>query len=67
MAVALSALESARGLVRASAVIYKGETTPLGSLLASSTATGSQEADDIRRLVADIWRKLVVVFEQRIK
>ena len=67
IALAPSALEAARGLLHASAIVYTGENSPPGCLLASSTATGSNETDDIRRLVGDVRRKLLSVLEKRIK
>ena len=67
IAMAPTALEAAHGLLLASAVIYTGEDTPPGCLLASSTATGSQDSNDIRMLVADVRREMLFIFEKRIK
>ena len=64
---AASAYQAASALLEAVAVIYTGEETPPGCLLASATATGSLAAADVQRAVAGIRRNLSAQLAGRIE
>jgi AcrR family transcriptional regulator len=49
-----TARDAARDLLTAAATRFTGEATPRGCLLASATASGSPEAAEVQRAVADI-------------
>ncbi len=51
---AQSAYAAASGMLMACAILYTGEATPPGCLLASSTASGSEPQADVRAAVAGI-------------
>ena len=64
---ATSAFEVASELLDAVAITYTGEDTPSGCLLASATATGSPDAIDVQRVVADIRQGLAAQLATRIR
>ena len=53
-----SSLEAARSILEGAVVTFTGDDTPPGCLLASSTATGSAAAADVREAVAAYRRDL---------
>ena len=53
-----SSLEAARSILEGTVVTFTGNETPPGCLLASSTATGSAAAADVREAVAGYRRDL---------
>jgi AcrR family transcriptional regulator len=63
---AASAYDAARDLLLACAQSFTGVDTPRGCLVASSTATGSQEAEDVRAIVSSIRNNTRAVLKQRI-
>lgn len=62
-----SAFHAASTLLQAVAIAFTGDETPPGCLLASATATGSREADEVRRVVASIRRRLAARLVSRIE
>ena len=52
MADAPTAREAVVGMLRGAAILYTGETTPPGCLLASAAATGSLDAAEVRDALA---------------
>jgi AcrR family transcriptional regulator len=67
MADAPTAREAVAGMLRGAAVLYTGETTPPGCLLASATATGSPEAAEVRSAVAAERRQVRDIIIERIE
>jgi AcrR family transcriptional regulator len=67
MADAPTAREAVAEMLRGAAVLYTGETTPPGCLLASATATGSPEAAEVRKAAAAERRNLRDVIVRRIE
>lgn len=64
---AASSFDAASDLLEAVAVAFTGDETPPGCLLASATATGSPEANDVRCVVASIRGGLAARFVSRIE
>lgn len=64
---AFSSLEAARTLLDGAVVTFTGDETPPGCLLASSTATGSAAAADVREAVAGYRRDLRDLLVARIE
>ena len=62
-----TARDAARDLLTSAARTYTGATTPKGCLLASATASGSSDAADVREVVADIRRRIVIQLRKRIE
>jgi AcrR family transcriptional regulator len=67
MANAPTAREAVAGMLRGAAVLYTGEATPPGCLLASATATGSPEAAEVREAVAAERRQVRDIIIRRIE
>lgn len=67
MARAPSAREAVAEMLRGAAVLYTGDTTPRGCLLASAAATGSPEAADVRVVVAAQRRAVRDIIIRRIE
>nr|WP_275588790.1 TetR/AcrR family transcriptional regulator [Croceicoccus hydrothermalis] len=64
---AANSREAARTVLERAAVAFTGDDTPRGCLLASSTATGSDAAADVREAVAAYRRDLRDILEARIE
>ena len=62
-----SSLEAARSILEGAVVTFTGNDTPPGCLLASSTATGSAAAADVREAVAGYRRDLRDLLAKRIE
>ena len=62
-----SSLEAARSILEGAVVSFTGDDTPAGCLLASSTATGSAAAADVRESVAGYRRDLRNLLVARIE
>ena len=62
-----SSLEAARKILEGATVTFTGDDTPPGCLLASSTATGSAAAADVRDAVAGYRRDLRDLLTARIE
>jgi AcrR family transcriptional regulator len=62
-----TAFDAARGMMMAAATAFTGDTTPKGCLLASATASGSAEAADVQRAVADIREAIAARLRLRIE
>ena len=62
-----SSLDAARSILKGAVVIFTGNDTPAGCLLASSTATGSAAAADVREAVAGYRRDLRDLLVARIE
>ena len=62
-----SSLEAAREILEGATVTFTGEHTPPGCLLASSTATGTAAAADVREVVAGYRRDLRDLLAARIE
>ena len=60
-------LEAARSILEGAIVTFTGDDTPPGCLLASSTATGSAAAADVREAVAGYRRNLHDLLRARIE
>ncbi|MBS1301998.1 TetR/AcrR family transcriptional regulator [Loktanella sp. SALINAS62] len=67
MAVAPTARDAVAQMLRGAAILYTGETTPPGCLLASSAATGSPDAAYVRDAVAAERRKVRNIVIRRIE
>lgn len=67
MADAPTAREAVTEMLRRAAVLYTGETTPPGCLLASAAATGSPEAAVVRDAVAAERRGVRAIIIRRIE
>jgi AcrR family transcriptional regulator len=67
MAEAPTAREAVEGMLRGAAILYTGETTPPGCLLASAAATGSAEAAEVRAAVAAERRQVRDTIIRRIE
>ena len=65
--VAPNSLEAARTILEGAVVTFTGEHTPPGCLLASSTATGTAAAADVREAVAAYRRELRDFLAERIE
>lgn len=61
-----TAKEGARAMMISAAVAFTGETTPRGCLLASATASGSQGAADVQRVLVDIRQDIMARLQGRI-
>lgn len=61
-----SAYVAARAMLTNAAIVYTGDTTPRGCLLASATASGSAASCDVQHVIADIRRTLSGCLEARI-
>lgn len=64
---AASARAAAADLLRSAARAYTGEHTPKGCLLASATASGSADAADVRRAVAEVRGMIADRLRERIE
>ena len=53
-----TAFDAARDILTAAAQAFTGDTTPKGCLLASATASGSADAAEVQRAVADIRKAI---------
>ena len=62
-----SALEAARGLMRASAKLFTDPATPPGCLLASATASGPASSADVRAVAAQLRSKSCRMLKARIR
>lgn len=62
-----TAREAVTGMLRGAAVLYTGEATPPGCLLASAAATGSPEAADVREAIAAERREVREIIIRRIE
>jgi AcrR family transcriptional regulator len=67
MARAPTAREAVAEMLRGAAVLYTGDTTPRGCLLASAAATGSPEAAEVRVVVAAQRRAVRDIIIRRIE
>lgn len=63
---AATARGAASTMLISAAQAFTGATTPRGCLLASATASGSQESADVRKAVADVRRDIMVRLQARI-
>ena len=62
-----SARVAAHDMLVSAAIMFTGETTPRGCLLASATATGSPASADVRQAVGEIRRCLDACLQRRIE
>lgn len=62
-----TAFAAASELLEAVADAFTGTDTPRGCLLASATASGSSDSQDVQRAVADIRRGVLAKLEGRIR
>lgn len=62
-----TAFQAAREMLTASAIAFTGPETPRGCLLASATASGSQNSADVQCAVADIRRSIAGHLQARIE
>ncbi|MBV0913818.1 TetR/AcrR family transcriptional regulator [Anianabacter salinae] len=62
-----TARDAVAGMLRGAAMLYTGETTPPGCLLASAAATGSPEASEVRKAVAAERRIIRDIIIRRIE
>jgi AcrR family transcriptional regulator len=62
-----SAQAAVAEMLRGAAVLYTGETTPSGCLLASAAATGSPEAAEVRAAIAAVRREIRDMIVRRIE
>lgn len=67
MRAAPTAREAVAGMLRGAAILYTGETTPRGCLLASAAATGSAGAAEVRAAIAAQRRGLRDILIRRIE
>lgn len=67
IAAAPTAYDAARDMLTASAIAFTGPDTPRGCLLASSTASGSDDCRDVQTAVADIRRAIAGHLRRRIE
>ena len=67
LAAAPTAYEAARTMLASAAVAFTGKATPPGCLLASATASGSEDAADVRNAVAEMRRGIAARLEKRIE
>ncbi|SEM90319.1 transcriptional regulator, TetR family [Loktanella fryxellensis] len=67
MADAPTARDAVAGMLRGAAILYTGEATPPGCLLASAAATGSPDATAVRDAVADERRVVRDIVIRRIE
>lgn len=67
MADAPTARDAVAGMFRRAAILYTGDTTPPGCLLASAAATGSSDAAEVREAVAAERRGIRDIIARRIK
>lgn len=67
MADAPTAREAVAGMLRGAAMLYTGDATPPGCLLASAAATGSPEAAEVRAAVAAERRAVRDIIMRRIE
>jgi AcrR family transcriptional regulator len=67
LAGAPTARDAIAGILRRAAMLYTGETTPPGCLLASAAATGSPEALKVREAVAAERRSIRDIIIRRIE
>ena len=63
---AQTAQDAARDMLILAATGFTGEATPRGCLLASATATGSAEAQDVQQTLAAIRADIIARLENRI-
>lgn len=66
-AVATTARDAVARMIEDAAVLYTGDTTPKGCLLASAVATGSTQASDVREAAAQERRAIRAIIVKRIK
>lgn len=62
-----TAREAVGQMLMDAAVLYTGETTPKGCLLASAAATGSKAAAEVRDAAAQVRRSIRAIIIQRIR
>lgn len=62
-----TARDAVAAMLRRAALLYTGETTPPGCLLASAAATGSPDAAEVRAAVAAERRAIRDMIQRRIK
>ena len=62
-----TARDAAVAMLTAAAHAFTGEATPRGCLLASATASGSQDAADVQEAVAEVRRDIVARLTGRIE
>lgn len=67
MSEAPTAQKAVAEMLRAAAVLYTGDTTPRGCLLASAAATGSPDAAEVRAAVAAERREVRNIIVRRIE
>lgn len=67
MAAAPTARDAVTAMLRRAAVLYTGQTTPAGCLLASAAATGSPDAAEVRDAVAAERRAIRDMIVRRIE
>lgn len=61
-----SAYDAARSMLTSAVVVYTGDATPRGCLLASATASGSAASCDVQKAIADIRHAIRASLEARI-
>lgn len=61
-----TAYEAARSMLVNAAIMYTGDTTPKGCLLASATASGSAASRDVQGAIADVRQSIAACLEARI-
>ena len=61
-----TARDAAHQMLTSAAIAFTGEATPKGCLLASATASGSTDAQDVQEAVAAIRRDIMARLEVRI-
>lgn len=66
-ATATTARDAVARMIEDAAVLYTGDTTPKGCLLASAVATGSAQASDVREAAAQERRAIRAIIVKRIK
>ncbi len=66
-ATATTARDAVARMIEDAAVLYTGDTTPKGCLLASAVATGSTYASDVREAAAQERRAIRAIIVKRIK
>ncbi len=66
-ATATTARDAVARMIEDAAVLYTGDTTPKGCLLASAVATGSTQASDVREAAAQERRAIRAIIVKRIK
>ncbi len=66
LAAAPSARDAVHAMLVATAIAFTGEATPKGCLLASATASGSQDSADVRSAVSAVRQGITALLVERI-